>query len=245
MRGAVAATMEPAPFYAEDLAFIHEAGFSDLAAAAARHIEGEVPPPARMADLGCGGGTLLDHLTARGYQGWGLDLSPSMVALARRRTPKARFAVGSVYDAALPPSEVVTCIGEVLNYDTGPGHHERVRALFHRVRGALRPGGLFLFDVATTERPEGTSNSARSGRDWGVSASAVTQGNVLVRTIHAWRVVGGRRRESREVHRVRLLDPAWVMNALDAAGFSTGRLAGYDDHAFQDGWDGFAARARA
>ena len=230
--------------YSEDLAFIHESGFSDLAEAAARHVRDLVAPPALVVDIGCGGGTLLAELVRHGYDGFGVDLSPAMVDLARRRVRDARIVVGSAYDAPLPRCRVVTAIGEVLGYETGPRpeHLERVAAFFRRAGEALEPGGVLLFDVATTERPEGRTEARREARAWGVTATAETSDGVLVRTIDHWRLERGSRRHGREAHRILLLDPEWVVGELRAAGFEAERLAGYDDHPFQEGWDAFLAQ---
>lgn len=62
------------------------------------------PAPARVADLGCGTGTLSILLAERGYQVSGLDIAPAMIEQAER---KARVAdVGVEFeagDAADPP----------------------------------------------------------------------------------------------------------------------------------------------
>ncbi len=61
--------------------------------------------PARVADLGCGTGTLSGLLGEAGYEVDGVDFSPRMVELARRkadRLPRGRFVLG---DAAEPPLE--------------------------------------------------------------------------------------------------------------------------------------------
>lgn len=61
--------------------------------------------PARVADLGCGTGTLSVLLAESGYRVDGLDLSPAMVALAEKKAaeseagPAVTFRVG---DAATP-----------------------------------------------------------------------------------------------------------------------------------------------
>ncbi|WP_338106353.1 class I SAM-dependent methyltransferase [Micromonospora terminaliae] len=46
-----------------------------------------------VADLGCGPGHVTAHLAALGVDAFGVDLSPRMVALARRAYPELRFAV--------------------------------------------------------------------------------------------------------------------------------------------------------
>jgi SAM-dependent methyltransferase len=64
---------------------------------------GELPPaPARIADLGCGTGTVSRLLTDEGYDVDGVDFSPEMIRRARSKVPEAAFVVG---DAANPPLE--------------------------------------------------------------------------------------------------------------------------------------------
>lgn len=58
--------------------------------------------PARVADLGCGTGTLTRLLTDEGYSVDGLDFSPEMIRRARAKVPEAQFVVG---DAAHPALE--------------------------------------------------------------------------------------------------------------------------------------------
>ena len=63
------------------------------------------PPPARVADLGCGTGSLSVLLADEGYAVDGVDFSPEMVDAAREKAagrPGLSFAVG---DAAAPPFE--------------------------------------------------------------------------------------------------------------------------------------------
>ena len=60
------------------------------------------PTPARIADLGCGTGTLTRLLVGEGYAVDGLDFSPEMIRRARAKVPEAEFVVG---DAAAPVLE--------------------------------------------------------------------------------------------------------------------------------------------
>lgn len=57
--------------------------------------------PARVADLGCGTGTLSRLLTDEGYVVDGLDFSPEMVRRARAKVPEARFVIGDASDPGL------------------------------------------------------------------------------------------------------------------------------------------------
>ncbi|OFE17943.1 SAM-dependent methyltransferase [Humibacillus sp. DSM 29435] len=56
--------------------------------------------PARVADLGCGTGTLTRVLTDEGYRVDGVDSSPEMIKRARAKVPESRFVIA---DAATPP----------------------------------------------------------------------------------------------------------------------------------------------
>src|SRR5262245_7832575 len=49
-----------------------------------------------VADLGCGPGLLTAYPAGLGLPAFGIDLSPAMVALARRAYPRLRFTVGSM-----------------------------------------------------------------------------------------------------------------------------------------------------
>ena len=64
--------------------------------------EGMPSAPARVADLGCGTGSLTALLTEDGHVVDGVDLSPAMLAQARRKVPGARLVLG---DVAEPPLE--------------------------------------------------------------------------------------------------------------------------------------------
>jgi len=67
------------------------------------------PPPARVADLGCGTGTLSLLLAQRGYRVDGIDLSERMIERAEAKAasvdPAPRFEVA---DAAEPPLHPAT-----------------------------------------------------------------------------------------------------------------------------------------
>ena len=58
----------------------------------------------RMVDLGCGPGVLAPHLARAGAQMTGIDLSPRLIAVARRRHGRiARFIVGDATRLAASP----------------------------------------------------------------------------------------------------------------------------------------------
>lgn len=91
-----------------------------------------------VVDVGCGPGHFTAHLASLGLDASGVDLSPSMVELARRAHPGVRFEVGSMTDLLLPDASVagVLAFWSLIHIpdDEVPG----VLGHFHRV---LRPGG--------------------------------------------------------------------------------------------------------
>ncbi len=235
--------MASVPGYEEDLAFVHQDGFTDLAEAAARMLHDFVSPPALVVDLGCGGGTLLRALLDSGFSGHGVDLSPAMIDLAAHVVPEATLAVGDAFAVEIPRCDAVTAVGEVFNYAFVEHGEADVQAAFRRIHDALNPGGVFLFDVATLGRAgNGPTQAKRAGKGWRVEARAEEADGWLTRTIDTWRnQPDGTTRHTQEVHRLRLMDPTWVMDALAAAGFAAEHLGGFDDFGFQEGWDGFLA----
>ena len=64
------------------------------------------PAPARVADLGCGTGTLALLLTEEGYDVTGVDVSPEMVRRARAKAPGVEFVRGRRVRAAARPRVV-------------------------------------------------------------------------------------------------------------------------------------------
>ncbi|MET9604352.1 class I SAM-dependent methyltransferase [Streptomyces sp. NPDC006512] len=94
-----------------------------------------------VADLGCGPGRVTAHLDGLGVRTFGVDLSPAMVAVARRSHPGLRFEVGSM--AALDVADGV--LGGVVAWNSTvhapPGELPAVFAEFARV---LAPGGYAL-----------------------------------------------------------------------------------------------------
>ena len=57
-------------------------------------------------DVGCGPGQVTAHLVERGVDASGMDLSPAMIAHARRLYPHCRFSVGSATELAVPDASL-------------------------------------------------------------------------------------------------------------------------------------------
>lgn len=113
-------------------------------------------PGAEVLDAGCGTGRYALELARRGYVVHGIDLSPEVIAEARRSVggpcSVVSFTVGDI--SALWPAgyNVILCRG-VLNDLIDEEDRQAVFAAFRR---ALRPDGVLILDVreweATAER---------------------------------------------------------------------------------------------
>ncbi|HYI11964.1 MAG TPA: class I SAM-dependent methyltransferase [Thermoanaerobaculia bacterium] len=195
--------------YRDDLAYIHHTGFSELAEAAAPWVIATLRAHGvqEVVEVGCGSGVLARELTRAGFQVLGIDPSPAMIALARETAPAARFEVGSIESAPLPACDAIVAMGEVLNYGD-------IRAFLPRATGALRPGGVLLFDVAERGSHPPHDEVRLGGEDWSVIVLEDSDGETLTRRVLTFRQVAGETRRDEEVHTLALYSREEVLALL-------------------------------
>ena len=105
-------------------------------------------PVQRVLDIACGTGPHLIRLAERGYRMSGLDLSPQNIDFLRERATAKDLPVdlhvGDMTTFSLPrPVDAAICMQD------SQGHlltNEAILAHLRCVRGALRRGGLYVFD---------------------------------------------------------------------------------------------------
>jgi SAM-dependent methyltransferase len=223
--------------YGEDLAYIHDAGFSALALSAANRVVADLRRrrvlEGLVVDVGCGTGVAARRFVRAGYDVLGVDPSRDMLALARAAAPTATFRHGSFVDAELPAGCVaVTAIGEVLNYDVTVEAEDHLAAFFARAHAALHPKGLLALDVAGPGRVPGggPQRTWSEGRDWAilVDTSEERRARELTRRMTTFRRTGNGWRRTETEHRQRLHPASEVLGLLRDAGFRARILRSYE-----------------
>ncbi|KRE90329.1 methyltransferase type 12 [Paenibacillus sp. Soil766] len=115
--------------------------------------------PATLVDLGCGTGNLSVPLAAEGIQVTGIDLSEDMLAVAEQKQSEqlsqlrggtVRWIQQDLREWELGEEvDVAISFCDSLNYLL---EEEDIVDAFRQTWAGLKPGGLFLFDVHTTQQ---------------------------------------------------------------------------------------------
>jgi SAM-dependent methyltransferase len=235
--------------YNEDLAYVHDVGFGTFA---------EQSTPGLLAilckkniteglviDLGCGSGTWARALTDAGYEAFGIDISASMINLAKQKAPRAKFQRASLFKVNLPPCAAVTCISEGLNYLFDEHGKTERRELFTRIYDALNPGGAFIFDVLGPGSLIGANpqRTYSEGKDWTVLVEKEEDRgkNQLTRHITIFRKRASLWRRSQETHRIYLYDSGELAEELRQVGFQVKLIRAYGGMKFRKGLFGIVA----
>ncbi|HUW64266.1 MAG TPA: class I SAM-dependent methyltransferase [Spirochaetia bacterium] len=184
-----------------------------------------------VVDLACGTGNTALPLAGRGYRVTGVDISPAMLAVAgekaRRLDTVLELIQADMRLFSLPGMvDLVTCFHDGLNYLSGIGD---LRQTFARVRLALRPGGLFIFDLnalewlmgchpvtgATSQPEEVVLTEEDFGLTWRTTYDHEHRRWEI--ELQGWIMQNGEKACFAECHRERAYAPNEVAAALEAA----------------------------
>ena len=107
-----------------------------------------------VAEVGCGPGYVTGYLHELGVDAFGIDLSPEMIAIARRDHPELRFDVGTMTELDLADDSVMGIVAfwSVIHV---PDH--AVPTVFEQFRRVLRPRGLLLVGFHVGDETSHTS----------------------------------------------------------------------------------------
>ncbi|MDJ1183167.1 class I SAM-dependent methyltransferase [Roseofilum sp. BLCC_M143] len=237
--------------YAEDLAYIHDAGYSEYAIRSTPGIlqilQNHHLDRGLIVELGCGGGWSAKVLTEAGYQVLGIDQSEPLLAIARQRVPQAEFRLASFLQTPIPPCQAAISLSECLNYQFDErGSLSVLTPLFERIYTALTPGGLWIFDLLEPGQlsPGEKQQTFNQGRDWTILVEKEEDPNLntLTRRIITFRQMGDLYRRSDEVHCVQLYRREAIANSLKEVGFDVEIREGYCPDRLHEAHPVFVAR---
>lgn len=117
-----------------------------------------------IADVGCGPGQVAAHLAGIGADAVGVDISPGMVDVARKRYPALAFEVGSLLN--LPVADGAWS-GAVCAYSIIHLREEERPRAFRELARALRPGGWLLLSFHISGEGYQAGQSGHVERWWG------------------------------------------------------------------------------
>lgn len=212
------------PLYQDDLAHIHVDGYgfhwTGAAAAILEWFDEFGISKGKVVDLGCGGGQWLARLAKEGYETCGIDISASMIRIAKRNAPTAQYLRGSFAQVAVPECDAATSLGEPMNYlNSGSAMRRTMRKVF----AALRPGGVFIFDLRhPANRPVPLQEHHKVTEDWFCYARIEEdfRKHRLTRYITTFRRMNdGNYRRYDEVHRLMVFRRVEVTKWLRKIGF--------------------------
>ncbi len=110
------------------------------------------PAPAKVLDVGVGSGWTSELFAKAGYDVTGIDISPDMIALAKRRNCGARFLVTDYEIGPIADKFDSAAIYDAMH------HADNEYLVIKNIFDALVPGGVFI----TIEPGRGHSRSANS-----------------------------------------------------------------------------------
>ncbi|HEY6250751.1 MAG TPA: class I SAM-dependent methyltransferase [Candidatus Angelobacter sp.] len=100
----------------------------------------------RALEFGCGAGRFLPYFEKRFREVWGLDVSPSMIDLAKSHNPRCKFLLNTAEDLGFFPANHFDLVYSFLVLQHLPNRFLIARYLKDFIR-VLKPGGLAVFQI--------------------------------------------------------------------------------------------------
>jgi SAM-dependent methyltransferase len=217
--------------YRDILAEIHDRWFDSIPLAAAAHTKMILGDKVveRVVDLGCGSGVFLRAVQDHADSLFGVDISSEMIDRAKSKVPMSEFLVGDIFSVSIPPSDIIVFIGEILSYAAASDTFDRdkLKQLFIKVKRALKPGGLLLFDVlGDTHNYSGTF--FHDYEEYTVISKVEQSEDIITRHIVSFLRDNMHYRKSVETHNLRVFSPLFIEGSLSEAGLLGKRIYSYN-----------------
>lgn len=183
-------------------------------------------------DVGCGGGWFTRAFQRQGYQTTGMDISAEMLDYAQecamREGVRGEYILGDISKMKLPQRfDFVTAINDCVNYLP----KNKLNAAFKNVRGALKKGGIFLFDISSKRKFDEKIANTVSVDDREdityLSFNRPEEDGVTMEVTLFARGADGRYERLDETHRQYAYEETEILSALEANGFTVLEVEGH------------------
>jgi SAM-dependent methyltransferase len=114
-----------------------------------------IPAGADVLELGCGAGIPMTRALAAGRRVTGVDISATQIGLARRNVPAATLLQADMTQVEFAPASFDAVLAF---YSLTHVPRDEQPELLRRVRGWLRPGGVFLGSMGADASPDGVED---------------------------------------------------------------------------------------
>ncbi|MDF0490965.1 class I SAM-dependent methyltransferase [Sphingomonas sp. H39-1-10] len=101
-------------------------------------------PPARILDMGCGGGWTSVFLARRGFEVVGQDIAPDMIELARENKARQGVELNLTFVCADYESMMIDATFDAVIFFDCLHHSEDERAAIEMAYRSLKPGGVLI-----------------------------------------------------------------------------------------------------
>lgn len=112
-----------------------------------------MPQTGSFLDVGCGGGRPVSKFFAdKGFAVSGIDISSSMIELARASIPEGKFQVGDMETMDFPENtfDVISSFFAIIHVP-----REAHQMILEKIFSYLKPGGEFIATLGLNDNPEG------------------------------------------------------------------------------------------
>jgi ubiquinone/menaquinone biosynthesis C-methylase UbiE len=96
----------------------------------------------KLLDVGCGPGIHMNKYVSRGAKGVGVDISESMITLAKKHCPKAEFFVGDMTKLRFKKNSF-----DIITSSFAIDYIKDIDSFASKIKGVLKKDGLFIFSI--------------------------------------------------------------------------------------------------